>query len=77
MTHRQMQLSKDLKKENVFLKILLYRSFSHDVMAAMLVYQNKGMVAILVYKGNPLGIELYFYANTFFCFIEPIWLLVT
>ena len=23
------------------------------------------------------GIELYFYANTFFCFIEPIWPLVT
>ena len=54
-----------------------YRSFSHDVTAAMLVYQNKGMAAILVYKANPLGIELYFYANTFFCFIEPIWPLVT
>ena len=43
----------------------------------MLVSQNKGMAAILVYKANPLGIELYFYANTFFCFIEPIWPLVT
>ena len=43
----------------------------------MLVYQNKGMAAILVYKANLLGIELYFYANTFFCFIEPIWPLVT
>ena len=32
--------------------------------------------AILVYQANPLGIELYFYANTFFCFIEPIWPLV-
>ena len=30
------------------------RSFSHDVTAAILVYQ-----------ANPLGIEIYFYANTF------------
>ena len=38
----------------------------------MLVHNNKGMAAMLVHKANPLGIELYFYANTFFCFIEPI-----
>ena len=43
-----------------------YRAFSHDVTAAMLVYRNKGTAAILVYQANPLGIELYFYANTFF-----------
>ena len=30
-----------------------------------------------VYQANPLGIELYFYANTFFCFIKPTWPLVT
>ena len=54
-----------------------YRAFSHDVTAAMLVFQNKGTAAILVYQANPLGIELYFYANTFFCFIKPIWPLVT
>ena len=41
-------------------------------MAAMLVYQNKGAAAILVYQANPLGIELYFYVHTFFCFIKPI-----
>ena len=35
------------------------------------------MAAILVHKANPLGIELLFYANTFFCFIELIWPLVT
>ena len=33
-----------------------YRMFSHDVMAAMLVSQN-----------NPLGVELFSYANAFFC----------
>ena len=53
------------------------RGFSHDVTAAMLVFQNKGMAAMMVYQTNPPGIELYFYANTFFCFSNPIWLLVT
>ena len=38
----------------------------HDVTTAMLVSQTK-----------PLGIELYFYANTFFCFSKPIWPVVT
>ena len=39
-------------------------------MAAMLVYQNRGTVAILVNQANPLGTELYFYADTFFLFHE-------
>ena len=34
----------------------------------MLVYKNKGIAAILVYKANPMGIELYFYVNIFFYF---------
>ena len=50
-----------------------YRMFSHDVTAAMLVSQNKEMAAMLVSQTKPLGIELYFYANTFFCFSKPIW----
>ena len=40
-------------------------------MAAMLVYLNKGMAAMMVYQTNPPGIGLYFYANTFFCFSNP------
>ena len=56
---------------------LTYRAFPHDVTAAMLVFQNKGMAAMMVYQTNPLRFELYFYANTFFCFSNPIWLLVT
>ena len=52
-------------------------AFSHDVMAAILVFQNKGMAAMMVYQTNPPGIDLYFYANTFFCFSNPIRLLVT
>ena len=53
------------------------RVFSHDVTTAMLVSQNKEMVAMLVSQAKPLGIELYFYANTFFCFSKPIWPVVT
>ena len=49
----------------------MYRAFSHDVTA------DKGMAAMKMYQTNPPGIELYFYANTFFCFSNPIWLLVT
>ena len=56
---------------------MAHRAFSHDVTAAMLVFQNKEMSAMMVYQTNPPGIELYFYANTFFCFGNPIWLLVT
>ena len=54
-----------------------YRVFSRDVTAAMLVSQNKEMAAMLVSQAKPLGIELYFYANTFFCFSRPIWPVVT
>ena len=35
------------------------------------------MAAILVSQTKPLGIELYFYANTFFSFRKPIWPVVT
>ena len=44
------------------------KSFSCDVTLAMLVYLNKGTVAMLVSPTNPLGIELYSYANVLFCF---------
>ena len=61
----------------VFSTICNYRVFSHDVTAAMLVSQNKEMAAMLVSQTKPLGIELYFYANTFFCFSKPKWSVVT
>ena len=51
--------------------------FTHEVTAAMLVSQNKEMAAMLVSQTKPLGIELYFYANAFFCFSKPIWPAVT
>ena len=38
-----------------------YRAFSYDVMsAAILVFQNKEMVAILVYQAIPPGIKIHF-----------------
>ena len=45
-----------------------YGVFSHDIMSAILLFLNKGMAAMLVSPTNPLGIELYSYANAFFCF---------
>ena len=61
----------------MYFESLIHRAFSHGVTAAMLVFQNKEMAAMMVYQTNPPGIELYFYANTCFCFSNPIWLLVT
>ena len=69
-----------LRRLRILTLVLSYihnRAFSCDATAAMLVFQNKEMAAMMVYQTNPPGIELYFYANTFFCFSNPIWLLVT
>ena len=44
----------------------LYRVFSCDVTAAILVFQNKETAAILVNQTSHPGIELYFYANITF-----------
>ena len=57
---------------------VLYRVFSHDVTAAILVSQNNETAAILVSQNNetaailvsqtsPVGVELLSYANAFFC----------
>ena len=43
------------------------RAFSHDVTAAILVFQNNETAAILVYQVDPVGVELFSYANAFFC----------
>ena len=49
------------------LKDYNYGAFSHDVTAAILVFQNKETAAMLVYQENPLGVELFSYVNAFFC----------
>ena len=43
------------------------RAFSHDIMAAILVFQNNETAAMLVYPENPLGVELFSRENAFFC----------
>ena len=41
--------------------------FSHDVTAAILVSQNNETAAMLVSQTSPVGVELFSYANAFFC----------
>ena len=43
------------------------RAFSHDVTAAILVFQNNETVAMLVSQTSPVGVELFSYVNTVFC----------
>jgi len=42
------------------------RAFSHDVTAAILVFQNNGTAVMLVYLDNPVGGEFFTYVKTFF-----------
>ena len=46
---------------------LCCRAFSRDVTVAILVFQNNGTAAMLVYPENPLGVELFSHVNAFFC----------
>ena len=49
------------------LKDYNYGAFSHDVTAAILLFQNNETVAMLVYQENPLEVELFSYVNALFC----------
>ena len=51
--------------------VVCCRAFSHDVTAAMLVFQNNKTAAMLVSQTNPVGIELFSYVNAFFCSCWP------
>ena len=55
----------------------LYRVFSHDVTAAILVSQNSEMAAMLVSQTNPVGVELFSNVKTFFCSNKFAWCLAT
>ena len=46
-------------------------------MAAILVLQNNETAAMLVYQTNPVGVQLFCYVNTFFCYNKFAWLLDT
>ena len=53
-----------------------YRGFSRDVTAAMLEGKNNETAAMLEGKTNPVGVELFSYVKTFFCYNKFAWLLV-
>ena len=63
--------SNDYKKKCIVLDLRgsswLYRAFSHDVTAAILVFQNNETAAMLVYLDNPMGVDFFSYVKTFFC----------
>ena len=44
------------------------RAFSHDVTADILVLKNNQTAAMLVFQTNPVGVDLFSYVNTLFCF---------
>ena len=46
--------------------LLLNRAFSHDVTAAILVFQNNKTAAILTSQTSPVGVELLSYVKAFF-----------
>ena len=55
-----------LQEQDSGIKRNTYRVFSHDVTAAMLVSQT-----------NLVGVELFSYANPFFCSVKLLWMLAT
>ena len=55
----------------------IYRVFSHDVNTAILVSQNNETVTALVSQTSPLGVELFSYANAFFCSNKFAYMLAT
>ena len=43
--------------------LLPYRALSHDVTAAIVMFQNNETAAMLVFQTNPLGVELFSYVR--------------
>ena len=62
--HFEKQMSK-IKIKNV--GKLFNCVFSHDVMAAIFVFQNNETVVKFVSLTSPVGVELFCYLNAFFC----------
>ena len=44
-----------------------YRAYSHEVTAAILVFENNETAAILVLQTNPVGVGLFSCVKKFFC----------
>ena len=45
------------------------RAYSHDVTAAILVFQNNDKAAILVFQTNPVGVGLFSYVKKILLFL--------
>ena len=45
----------------------VYKAFSHDVTAAILVSQNNETLAMLVSRNSIVGVKAFFCVKTFFC----------
>ena len=68
---KSVTVRRNLLPPDFFLSILLAAvvpngAFSHYVTAAILAIPNNETAAMLVYKENPQGVELFSYASTFF-----------
>ena len=61
------QLTEKWQKISLSKYILLDIVFLHVVTAAILVSQKNETAAMLVFETIPLGVELFSYANAFFC----------
>ena len=55
----------------------MYRVFSLDVTTAIFVSQNNETAAMLLSQTNPVGVELFSYANAFFCSNKFAYMLAT
>ena len=64
-------------QSGVVMMNLYFWGFSRVVTAAMLESKNNETAAMLGGKTNPVGVELFSYVKTFFCYNKFAWLLVT
>ena len=55
--------------KNIEIKYIIYKNcngaFSHDVTAAILVFQNNETAAMLWYRANPVGVLTSFFCKGF------------
>ena len=51
----------------------LYRAFSHDVTAAILMFQNNETAAVLVFQASPVGVEFFSCVHNFACSHKFAW----
>ena len=63
----QQEIQSTVSEERWQGKLIKNRVFSHDITVAILVSQNNETAAMMVSQTSPVGVELFSYANAFFC----------